>query len=341
MMPCAAHRRDRSVGVRGLPVLVSSLLLLLSALPVSAQMVQLDPMLWTAPTDSLAGPSLEIRIDRFEEPKFGWAADRLLATLRLPVSPTAGFFVRLPHATFDFGDTPLFRRWPWLEPAAEEDGTTVAETGEFWSERRVTSFGQIEIGGDRRAHWPWLGEFAYGGALGLPTGSDRLYPISSISFPIRIEARKTALAASALQLDLDAGRLIHVDSGGDTLDETAFPGGWHAGVSLRLGTARGSRLLLQFDHQDREGRLAQRATAALVLPRGERSSWTLQVDRELAGTLDRFAAWRFSVAWRLDHRSRTAPQPEPGIGAEAAPPGPGSGQTPPPPPQGGPATPPD
>lgn len=306
----AVHSRVRSARAPGLLVLVGILLFLLPALPATAQMVHLDPMLWTAPTDSLAGPSLEIRIDRFEEPKFDWAADRLLATLRLPVSPTAGFFVRLPHATFDFGDTPLFQRWPWLEPVAEDEDVIVPEVDEFWSERRVTSFGQIEIGGDRRTSWPWLGEFAYGGALGLPTGSDRLYPISSISFPIRLEMRKTALLRSALQLDLDAGGLVHVDSGGDTLDEGAFPGGWHAGAALRLGPAQGRRLLLEFDHQDREGRLAQRAGVALVLPRGERSSWTLQVDRELAGSLDRFAAWRFSIAWRLDHRSRVLPEPE-------------------------------
>lgn len=267
MKACAGHRRVRSVRMRILPPVLGLLLGL--AAPAAAQMVHLDPMLWTAPTDSLAGPSLEIRIDRFEEPKFDWAADRALLTLRLPTSPTSGYFVRLPHATFDFGDTPLFQRWPWLEPELP-DGEE--ESDVFWSERRVTSFGQIEIGGDRHARWPWLGEFAYGGALGLPTGTDRLYPISSISFPLRLEARKTWGAGSGLQLDLDAGGLVNVDSGGDTLDENAFPGGWHAGLGLRLGSAQGRRLRLELDHQDREGRLAQRATAALVLPRGERSS---------------------------------------------------------------------
>lgn len=303
MTSSAAHRRVRNARARRFGPLAFLLAALCNS-PAPAQMVHLDPMLWTAPTDSLAGPSLEIRVDRFEEPKFGWAADRVLATLRLPVGPKAGFFVRLPHATFDFGDTPLFSRWPWLEPPLEEGEEG---TGEFRSERRVTSFGQIEVGGDRRARWPGLGEFAYGGALGLPTGTDRLYPISSISFPVRLEVRKSLEAGRSLQLDLDGGGLIHIDSGDELLDEKAFPGGWHAGLGLRLGAAQGRHLRLEFDHQDREGRLARRATAALVLPRGERSSLRLRVDRELAGSLDRFAAWRFSIAWRLDHRSRSAP----------------------------------
>lgn len=275
----------------------------------SAQLLHLDPVPWTAPTDSLSGPALEIELSHFEEPKFGWSADRVLLTLRLPVSPGSGFFVRMPHATFDFAEVPLFARWPWLQGAEEPS--------EFWTERRVSSFGQLEVGGDRRADWPWIGPFALGGAIGLPVGTDRLYPLSSVSFPVRAEARKHLRRARRQGLDLDLGWLYHIASGADRLDgEVAFPSGWHAGLAVRLGTEQGRRLLLDFDYQDRDDRISQRLGAALVMPWTARGSFTARVDRELAGTLDRFAAWRLSIAWRFNHRALEilAPDGEAGSG---------------------------
>lgn len=291
---CAQPRTGRLT----LPILFASVCVLLAvgAGTARAQLLHLDPMLWTAATDSLTGPSLEIELSRFEEPKFGWSADRVLLTLRLPTSPEGGFFVRMPHATFDFGDTSLFARWPWLRSGEEID--------ESWSERRVVSFAQLEVGGDRRASWPWLGDFAYGGAIGLPVGSDRLYPLSSVSFPIRAEVRKRLVAGDRIDLAADAGLLYNIASRSDELDgDIAFPGGWHARAVLRLGPERGRQMVLDVDHQDRDGRLSQRLGAALTLPWTDRGSFTARIDRELAGTLDRFAAWRFAVAWRFEHRA--------------------------------------
>ena len=100
--------------------------------------------------------------------------------LILPAGSGGTFFVRIPHVTFDKGDVPLFSRRPWVQ------GEALADT--FWTERRVSSFGQLELGVNSLRRFPLLGETHYGGAIGLPVGTDRLYPYSSVSFPVSVQA---------------------------------------------------------------------------------------------------------------------------------------------------------
>jgi hypothetical protein len=257
----------------------------------AAQMLHLDPIPWSIPADSTSSKALIVEVSRFEESKFGWAGDRLMLTLVLPAGEDATTFVRIPYVMFDRGDVSLFSRWPWVQGEAEVDT--------FWSERRVSSFGQIEVGANGRADWPLLGGIHYGGAIGLPVGTDRLYPLSSISVPIRVEGRKDFALDSRFHLALSAGYLYNLDSGSDLLDATAFPGGWRWGSSLSLLGGRNRRVILDYDHQNRDGRRSQLAGIQCWLPWSKDGSWSARVERQLAGSLDRYATWRFVLAWRF------------------------------------------
>lgn len=292
-MPRILQPEKSSPGLRSL-LAVCILLYGLWLVPgASAQMLRLDPIPWAVPTDSTSSQAFVVEMSRFEEPKFGWAANRLMLTLVLPAGEEGSYFVRMPFVTFDRGDVSLFGRWPWIQGEAEVDT--------FWTERRVSSFGQIEAGMNARVDWPVLGQIYYGGAIGLPTGSDRLYPISSISIPIRAEGRKDIALGSRVHLALSLGGLYNIDSSSDLLDPRAFPGGWRSGAALSLLGGRDRRLILDYDHQDREGHRSQLVGLQCWLPWTSDGSWSLRLERELAGSLDRFASWRFSASWRIEN----------------------------------------
>ena len=294
-------------------VLFFALLVALLPTVAAAQMLHLDPVPWSAVTDSTAGPALVVEVTRFEESKFDWSANRIQLTLLLPMGDRGEVFVRMPHYTADFGSTSLWSRWPSVEGGEE----AVAAADTFWTERRVSSFGQLEVGANRWAYWPLLGRTHYGAALGLPVGTDRLYPFSSVSFPLRLEVRKVLELRSGGLLFLEAGYLYNVDSGQDRLDETAFPDGWRGGAVLQLGSRRTKKLLLDYHYENREGRRSQTAGLQIQLPWLVDGSWGLRADRELAGSLNRYAEWRFSLVWRFDtslseaQAATTAPAPAP------------------------------
>jgi len=287
--------------------------LLVALLPTLAfaQMLHLDPVPWTAVADSTAGPALVVEVTRFEESKFDWSADRIQLTLMLPMGDRGEIFVRMPHCTVDFGSTSLLSRWPWVE--GEEEAVAAIDT--FWTERRVSSFGQLEVGADRWADWPLLGRTHYGAALGLPVGTDRLYPFSSVSFPLRLEVRKVLELQPGRLLFLEAGYLYNVDSGQDRLDETAFADGWRGGAVLQLGRGRTKRLLVDYHYENREGRRSQTAGLQIQLPWLVDGSWGLRADRELAGSLNRYAEWRFSLVWRF---ATTLPEAQAATSMDAA-----------------------
>ena len=279
---------------RFFPALLFSFFLLAgSATICSAQMLHLDPIPWFVPADSTSSQALIVEVSRFQEPKFDWSADRLQLMLILPAGSGGTFFVRIPHVTFDKGDVPLFSRWPWVQ------GEALADT--FWTERRVSSFGQLELGVNSLRRFPLLGETHYGGAIGLPVGTDRLYPYSSVSFPLRVEIRKDLRLRRRTHLALEAGYLYNLDSGSDLLDPMAFANGWRCGAALSLYGGRNRRIVLDLNHENRDGHLSTLTGLEAWLPWSADGSWSLRVDRELAGSLDRYATWRFSVSWRFDN----------------------------------------
>lgn len=276
-------------GWMGLLLLV---LVLLRAPHAAAQLPHLDAIPWFTTADSTSRLALVVDLDRFTDSKFDWNLNRILLTGVLPAGDDATFFLRLPLLTFDTGDVTLAGRWPWV---LGEDG----QNG--WpNEKRVSGFGQIEVGVTGPAKLPLVKWVNYALALGLPTGSDRVYPFSSTSLPLRLELKKNVAVGSGAFLGLVAGYLWHMDSGRNYLDPTAFPSGYHLGASLDLFKGRGRRFSATYDFQSRKSRRSQLAGVQLWLPWTANGSVGFKVAAELQGTLDRPAAWYFTLAWRMD-----------------------------------------
>jgi hypothetical protein len=286
---------------RSVPLLVLFGLLLVPR-GAEAQLMHLDAVPWFTPADSTSRLALIAEVNRFQDDKYDWTLNRILLTVILPAGDDAVFFLRLPHMTFDTGNVTVAKRWPWV---IGEDGQ-----GGWPHEKRIASFGQIEVGATGPIGLSMLGMVDFALALGLPTGTDRLYPFSSTSLPLRLELKKTVPLAPRTHLGLVAGYLANMDSGRDNLTEAAFPNGFHLGASVNFYRGRGGRYSLDYDYQNRDGRRSQLAGVQAWMPWGGDGSFGLKVAREMQGTLDRPAAWYFTLAWRLDsagHRIKPVP----------------------------------
>ena len=277
------------VVARWLPLLLATAFF---APPAAAQLMHFDPLPFFTPADSTSRLALNIDLDRFTDGKFGWSLNRVYLTAVLPAGDDATFFLRLPHLTFDSGDVGLASRWPWVLGAGAVDG---------WpGEKRISSFGKIEIGVTGPLVLPLLRGIDYGLSLGLPTGTDRLYPFSSQSLPFRVDVRKPIVLAPGLQAGLLLGTLTHMDSGKDYLDPIAFPGGYRLGATLARYGGRGSSWQLSWDYRNEDGRTSQLAGVQKWLPWTSDGAIGLKISRELVGSLDRPALWYFTISWRLD-----------------------------------------
>lgn len=62
----------------------------------------------------------------------------------------------------------------------------------------------------------------------------------------------------------------------------------------------GARWELTWDYRDEQGRRSQLVGLQAWLPWTADGAVGLKVAREVAGTRDRHAEWRFALAWRLD-----------------------------------------
>jgi hypothetical protein len=273
--------------------------------PAHAQILHLDPIPWQAAADSTSRLALVAEVDRFIDAETDWSLNRLLLTVVLPGGQAGTFFLRMPHLTFDTGAEPAAVRWP---------GILAAETDSTWPySSRVKSFGQLEVGATGPLTLPLLGRLTYGTALGLPIGVDRLYPFSSTSLPLRLEARKTAGLPGPLAVSLDAGYLVNMDSGKDDLDAAAFPSGHRLGMRLHWYQGRGSRVEIGADLHERTGRRSVLAGLGWWVPWTPDGSLGLKIGKELAGGQDRPASWYFTMAWRFD-----SPRYRPGVEKPAA-----------------------
>ncbi len=269
---------------------------LLGPRSATAQLLHLDPLPYCAPADSTSRLALVVGADRFEDGKFGWSANRLMVTAFLPAGSKASFFVRMPYVTFDNGGTSLFSRWPWLR-TVDGNGAVV----EWPDVRRRSSLGQPEVGVTGPVLLSGLGQWDIAAALGLPAGTDYLYPFSSASIPLRLELRRGFPLAGGLHGAFTMGLLKSMGSGKELLDgDEAFAAGHHLGLSGGRALGAYSRLELSYDYQSRSGRRSQEVGVALWLPWAERSRVGLNLRRELQGSLDRAAAWRLGVSFRFD-----------------------------------------
>ncbi len=278
----------------GLFILGAALLLLVfNVAPLHAQMLYLDEMPFFTPADSTSRLALVADFNRFEDSKFGWSVNRLLVTMVLPAGQDAAFFVRMPFTSFDTGEVPLFSRWPWLEGVGGGDG---------WPHgSRITSLGQPEIGATGPVGMPFMPNWHYGVALGLPASTDRLYPFGSISMPLRLDLRKVYSLSTHRDVGITLGYLSNMASAKDHLEgEQAFPSGLHVGGVLNWYKGRNSRMSLAYDFHHRGGRKSQLLGVQAWVPWTDDGSLGFKVSRELQGSLDRPAAWYFTVSFRLD-----------------------------------------
>ena len=268
------------------------LLALLWAAPARSQIMHLDPMPFFTPADSTSRLALVVDFEHALDTKWDWAVNRILLTAVLPAGDDATFFLRLPHVTFDTGETPVGVRWPWVLGPDGQDG---------WpGEKRLSGLGKIELGVTGPLVAPLLRGVDYGLSVGLPSGSDRLYPVSAQSIPFRIELRKPVVLGGGLQAGLQAGYLMHMDSGRDYLDSLAFPSGYRFGASLAGYGGPGARWELTWDYRNESSRESQLVGVQGWLPWTADGSLGVKVAREIAGTLDRHAEWRFGLSWRID-----------------------------------------
>jgi len=282
----------RSVPARAPVLLVALAAALMSAGSARAQLPHLDAIPWHTPADSTSRLALVLDLQRMTDDHTGWNADRILLTAVLPAGDEGTFFLRIPHQTFDSGGLRLGGRWPWVLGEAAGPG---------WpNEDRTSSFGQIEVGTTGPWRIPLLGRSDYAVALGLPMGSDRVYPFSSTSIPLRLAVRKPLDLGGRRRLGLAGTYLQHMGSGKDYLIDFAFPSGWRLGATFDWYRGSGGRFGLGYDYEDRDGRQSQLLSARLWFPWAERAAIGLEAAREIAGTLDRPAAWYFTVSWRLN-----------------------------------------
>jgi hypothetical protein len=254
--------------------------------------MHLDPLPYFTSADSTSRLALQVDVDRFSDAKFNWTLNRMLLTAILPAGDAGIFFLRLPLLRFDTGETPVGARWPWVLGPDGQDG---------WPyESSISSFGKIEVGTVGPFSLPFVGGLDYGLALGLPTGADRTYPFSAKSIPLRIQVRKPVAVTAGVQAGFGAGYLVHMDSGDDFLDPIAFPSGSWLGASLAGFGRRGARWQLSWDYRNENDRKSQLVGVQGWVPWAASGAVGLKIARELQGSLDRPAAWYFSISWRLD-----------------------------------------
>ncbi len=284
-------RRRRYPGAWLFPLL----LLCLSLSDPSAargQMLHLDAIPWYTPADSTSRLALEVGVDHFFDPRYDWSMDRLLLTVILPSGGRGIYFLRMSNLTFDSGNVPVLQRWSHIRGEEME--------ADWPGSGRVRGFGQLEGGVCGPFALPVLGAVDFGAALGLPVGTDTLYPFSSTSMPLRFELRKSLLLGKSLAMHLSAGALSVVGSGREGLSDDAFKGGNHLAAELDWYRGRGARLAATVDSRNRAGRTSLLAGAQWWLPWTGKGSVGLKVARELEDEIDRAAQWYVTVAWRFD-----------------------------------------
>ena len=266
--------------------------LLAAAADAHAQLPHLDPLPWQAPADSLSRLALVVGVDRSVDDRTEWQTNRLTLTAILPAGADGIWFLRLPYLSFDTGGLGARERWPAIAGA---DTTAIGPQND-----RLEGFGQIEAGAGGPLNLPGLGRWRYGLALGLPTGQNSLYPWSSTSLPLRMQLRRGLLGGAGWRLSAGGGYVLHLDAGGDELDAAAFPNGWQAAAELAVGRGGEPRWRLSAAFDDRNGRRGLWAGLQAWLPWTPDGAVGLAAARELAGTDDRLAGWRFGVSWRFD-----------------------------------------
>ena len=261
-----------------------------------AQITHLDDIPWFAAADSTSRLAMVAEVDRFLDPDQDWTVNRLHVCAILPGGERSVFFLRMSHLSFDTGGRGAVARWPEIRGE---------EVDFVWSsETTITSFGQPEIGATGPLAIGGLSHWHYGVALGLPVGTDRLYPFASVSLPFRLAARRWVDLGPRTQLGLTGTYLMNMDSGKDLLNSTAFPDGWQLGAVFNWYRGRGTRTSLTYDFKNLDSRKSEVVGLQTWFPWTDDGSVGVKVARDLSGSENRPALWYFSLSWRFDSEGR-------------------------------------
>ncbi len=257
-----------------------------------AQMPHLDPIPWFTSADSTSRQALILDLERFDDGDTRWAVNRVGLTVVLPAGARSTWFLRTSYLRLDTAKLPLGERWPEV---------LGSETAPNWPGETITSeFGHLEVGATGAVALPSLSSWRYGVALGLPSGSNRAYPFSSTSLPLRLQLRRGLELGAGSYLWLQGGYLAHLDATGDVLADTAFPNGFQVGAEWAWYRGRGSRLTFGYDLEDRDGRRSQIVGAAFWVPWGDVGSVGLRARYEFEDESHRSSVWYGALSVRFD-----------------------------------------
>lgn len=256
-----------------------------------AQIPRLDPFPWYAAADSASRRGVVLGVDRFWDDDTGWRAQRLGVTVTVPFGTHSLYFLRAQVWRLDTAALPALTRWPQLrgEDAPLDWPGSVSPTG----------FGRPELGLVVPIRLPLAGPADAALALGLPLGTDALYPFSSAGWPLRLDVRRGGPLRGAWRWAVAIGAETTFDSSGDALAPDAFPDGWHEGAELAWAPQPWRRIALGYDERRLHGHKSQRATLAAWFPAGGGGAVGLVVARELGPRADRPATDEVSLLWRF------------------------------------------
>lgn len=294
--PRAGSRRAALASV--FPVLLLGALSGGDARPTPAQVHHLAEAPWHALDTGPRRRGVEMSWQQAIEPGVGWRSDRLGLVVLMPLGRQATAFVRADYLRFDTGDRPVFARWPQLQPA-DQQGSDAADSG--WPhEAVINGFGRPEFGLLTPLTLPLVGRGDLGLQVGLPIGTDRLYPLSAACIPLRADWRRTVVTTGALHARLRVGSERTFSTLGDELEADAYPNGWR--YALQVGSPPGRPHGWQIAWTAREledGRHERRVSLGGWLPLPDGHLLLVQAMRSLGDRTDRHATWIFGLTWHL------------------------------------------
>jgi hypothetical protein len=270
---------------------LAPLLVALAGAPSRAQVPRLDPAPWYAVTDSTTRRGVVFGLDRFWDDDTGWSVGRLGITVTAPLGLRSVYFLRAHAMRFDTGERPVLTRWPGLrgEGAQDDWPGSVSPSG----------LARPELGLIVPLPLPLAGLTDAAITMGLPLGSDALYPFSAGSWPLRIDVRRTWRRGTAWRGAIKVGAETTFDSSDDVLTADAFPSGWCFAAEAAWQPATWRQFAVAFEERRLAGHAICRATLAAWLPLGDESDVGLVLARELGIRADRAATNEVSLLWRF------------------------------------------
>ncbi len=270
----------------------------LLAAPATAQIHHLEDLPWHAAADSSNRRGVLVSWDQFRDSDTHWRTDRFSVTALMPTGEQGVFFVRAGYLRFDTADARVFDRWPRLR-AVDDDGASVAD--EDWpGESMVGGFAQPALGLIVPFGAPGLGAGNLGLQVGLPIGSDELYPLASRSLPLIVDWRRPWSGVASLFGAVRVGYEQTLDSSGDELDAEAFPDGLRYGLELGTDPQRDRGLVVDWAARElASGHHSRRLQLSGWLPAGAGTVVRLHLARDLGGRADRYATWTIGLSWSL------------------------------------------